>query len=391
MIRSSWMGLQRLFRRFLKWWLGFRWIAVTLGIPLIGISLSKYFWEDLCINQGSLCTFASNLSIVVGGIIVLPLLLGTIRWEGFWWVAGAFVLLALGIGLSWFFWEELHNDRETISSTIRNLSLVIGGFIAIELSIWRSVVGERQTAVAQQQAETAQRDMLNQQLQKGAEMLGSSALSVRLGGIYALRHLAVEHPEQYHVQVMEQLCAFIRGVTRADGEPTATIEETTFSREEILSLFPDRKNAPPELTIEKFVARNDIQEALNAIALCHDRNIEIETTEKYRIDLRGADLRGANFSYMNLSRAPLKYFLPTTLYQMAAIGRYTDMRGTRMDGAILFGANLARVDLSNATGLNQERLDDAMVRPNDVPKLDGADDAKTGDPLVWKEDSSQGG
>ena len=389
MIRSSWMGLQRLFRRFLKWWLGFRWIAVTLGIPLIGISLSKYFWEDLCINQGSLCTFASNLSIVVGGIIVLPLLLGTIRWEGFWWVAGAFVLLALGIGLSWFFWEELHNDRETISSTIRNLSLVIGGFIAIELSIWRSVVGERQTAVAQQQAETAQRDMLNQQLQKGAEMLGSNTLSVRLGGIYALRHLAVEHPEQYHVQVMEQLCAFIRGATRTDGQPTAVKEKTIVSREEILSLHPDWKDPPLELVMEEFVARNDIQEAMSAIAFCHDGNLEVEIGRDFWLNLRGADLRGVDLSLMNLSRTPPKIKVSNTVYQQLAIGRYTDIRGAKMDDASLLFTRLSRVDLSHATGLTQDEVDRARADSDNPPKLDGAKDAKTGISIVWNDSTLQ--
>jgi len=117
--------------------------------------------------------------------------------DGRWWIALVAATVAAGVGLSWRFWEILHNDTDSLSTTISNLSFVLGGIVAIELALWRSLVGERQTAVAQRQAETAQRDMLNQQLQKGAEMLGSGVLSVRLGGIYALRHLAVEHPEQY--------------------------------------------------------------------------------------------------------------------------------------------------------------------------------------------------
>ena len=109
-----------------------------------------------------------------------------------WWFVLVAVTVVAGIGLSLCFWEILHNDKDSFSTTISNLSLLLGGIVAIELAVWRSIVSERQTTVSQQQAETAQRDMLNQQLQKGAEMLGSSVLSVRLGGIYALRHLAVE-------------------------------------------------------------------------------------------------------------------------------------------------------------------------------------------------------
>ena len=33
-------------------------------------------------------------------------------------------------------------------------------------------------------------------------MLGNEVLSVRLGGVYALEHLAEEYPSEYHVQVM---------------------------------------------------------------------------------------------------------------------------------------------------------------------------------------------
>ena len=40
-------------------------------------------------------------------------------------------------------------------------------------------------------------------------MFGHSALTVRVGGIYALQHLAKEYPTQYHVQVMRLFCAFL--------------------------------------------------------------------------------------------------------------------------------------------------------------------------------------
>ena len=155
------------------------------------------------------------------------------RSSGFRWVALVLSTLAVCGYLTLNYWPYLHDGKDSLSATVRNVSLIIGGIIAVELALWRSIVGERQTAVAQRQAETAQRDLLNQQLQKGAEMLGSSTLSVRLGGIYALKHLAVEHPEQYHVQVMEQLCAFVRGATGADGQATAIIEETLVTREEL--------------------------------------------------------------------------------------------------------------------------------------------------------------
>ena len=124
------------------------------------------------------------------------------RPDWFWWIAGVVATLAIGVVSSWFFWEDLRGDEESLSTTIRNLGLVEGGIIAIVLAVWRSIVAQRQADAALQQAETGLRQadtseqgLLNDRYQKGAEMLGNYVLSVRLGGIYALQSLAEEHPE----------------------------------------------------------------------------------------------------------------------------------------------------------------------------------------------------
>ena len=92
-----------------------------------------------------------------------------------WWYVSIAVIVLTGVVVSYLFWESLHSEQDSLSATISNLSLVLGGTVAIVLAVWRSKVSERQTDVAQRQAETVQRDMLNQQLLKGAEMLGSSS------------------------------------------------------------------------------------------------------------------------------------------------------------------------------------------------------------------------
>ena len=109
--------------------------------------------------------------------------------EGFWWIAGVVAILSIGTVLSWRFWEQFYGAGST---TIRNIVLVIAAPIALVLAIWRNIVAERQV-------ETKQHGLLNERYQKGAEMLGSGVLTVRLGGIYALQHLAEEHPEIYHI------------------------------------------------------------------------------------------------------------------------------------------------------------------------------------------------
>ena len=106
--------------------------------------------------------------------------------------------------LNWDSWR----GQEADGIAIRNLVLVMAAIAALPLAIWRSKVAERQ-------AETAQRGLLNERYQKGAEMLGSGSLAVRLGGVYALAGLAREHPEDYHMKIVSLLCAFVRNPTRA--------------------------------------------------------------------------------------------------------------------------------------------------------------------------------
>ena len=116
-----------------------------------------------------------------------------IRWDGFWWVIGMVGVLIISGGLSWRYWGDLRGDQESLSTTIRNLALVIGGIEAILLAAWRSIVAQRQVAAAHRQADTSQQGLLNERYQRGTEMLGSEVLSVRLGGAYALDRLAAEH------------------------------------------------------------------------------------------------------------------------------------------------------------------------------------------------------
>ena len=127
--------------------------------------------------------------------------------------------------MSWIYWGELHYKEDSLSTTIRNVALVIGGVIAMLLAVWRSKVAERQASATQRQAETADRGLLNDRYQKSAEMLGSSILSVRLGGIYALQGLAEQHPEQYHISIMQQLCSFVRHPTEVEGQPKVASTE----------------------------------------------------------------------------------------------------------------------------------------------------------------------
>ena len=316
----------------------------------------------------------------------------------FWLVLVGIVLLGSVLGLVFGGWDWFRPQpsegqsavaTESRSTTIRNVGFVIGGVVALVFAVWRGVVAHRQSVTAERQAETAlrqsetaQQGLLNERYQKGAEMLGNKVLTVRLGGIYALRSLAEEHPEQYHVQVMRQLCAFVRHPTEVEGQPAVGQEEFSVTRDEILSVFPDRTDLPPMVTLTRCKPREDIQSAMAAIAFCHDKNQKAETDNTYWLDLHGADLRGVDLSYMNLSMAPRKFVLMGSMYQLVTTGRYTDMRETRLDDASLIMTNLSHVDLSGSTGLIQDRLDTATFDPEKPPKLDNVIDPRTKEQVV---------
>ena len=343
------------------------------------------------------------------------------------WPVAVVVILACAWGLIeywdnlfiiWGWLQTAEDSMESGSTTVRNIGLVIAGLIALPLAIWRSMV-------AQKQADVAQQSLLNERYQRGAEMLGSDVLSVRLGGIYALRSLAEDHPEQYHIQAMRLLCAFVRNPTKD------TVVQTGMSNPEEGPL------------------REDVQVALDAICACHEINTRRDRLDQFWLDLRDADLRGAQLESVDLSvklslhvktfaefinsyqsgadfeRAKLhsaQMFsakLPRANFSEAVLSHAslsyadlsraqlweTDLSGARLQGANLSGAVLRRANLSRAylfdtnlsgadlynaefpefsvRGLTQSQLDQAVAELDNPPKLEGVLDAETGNQLVW--------
>ena len=308
------------------------------------------------------------------------------------------LLLAVSATIWWCGWERLwwwlgsiSEYRESRSTTIRNLALVVGGGIAIWVAYWRSLI--------------SQRSLLNERYQKGAEMLGSEVLAVRLGGIYALQHLAEDEPKQYHVQIMRLLCAFVRNPAK-EGKDTA---------------------------LSRYRVREDVQAAMTAIGNRSDTDVELEKKENFELDLMfaelfekgatgmndsdedidpsllvGVNLIGANLSKANAAGACLTgaKLIGANLSKAYLTG--ASLTGAHLTGARLIGANLSSANLAGsylnlasltdvnltdanltgalllgARGLTQNQLDQASADPDNPPEWNGLRDAKTGAPLEW--------
>lgn len=301
------------------------------------------------------------------------------------------------------------------------MGLVIGAVVAGLLAIWRSRVAERQASAAQEQVrttqqqlrtsqlqadaaqaqvETAKQSLLNERYQRGAEMLGSKVLAVRLGGIYALQSLANDHPEKYHVQIMRLLCAFVRNPTLDDTEQPSPGKLGT---EEVVETHKDEIGFRP---------RQEIEAAMEAIASRSKEGIGHERDAGFHLDLRGAQLGGlnlmniteVNLSWANLSFADLSHLNLRPHTDMSWIhavnANFSDaclvdvnlsvarFWGTNLSRTILSGANLSgAVFLDNKHTrciLTQAQLDSASPETQSPPKLDGVVDAVTGEPLVWR-------
>ena len=270
-------------------------------------------------------------------------------------VAWAIVVIVVSAVISVAFWEQL-NDGESLSSTIRNIGLTSAAAIALPLAIWRAIV-------AGHQANTAQLGLLNERYQKGAEMLGSSVLPVRLGGIYALQRLAEECPEQYQIPVMRLFCAFVRLPTKDQSLESGQMEIEPGT---LLGI------------------RQDIEAVMEAIGSRAKSRIALERKTGFKLDLRGAnlpnaqflnadlsnaffhhsklsgayfanaDLSDAFFTSADLSRAEFRKvnFTRTRLWSAnlsCAMLQDTDLSGMDFHDANLSGANLLRANLSGAT------------------------------------------
>ena len=200
---------------------------------------------------------------------------------------------------------------KSCDETIRNFGLVSAAILALPLAAWRSWVAERQ-------AKIAQHSLLNERYQKGAEMLGSKVLSVRLGGVYALERLAAEHPEIYHIQIMQLFCVFVRDQSAAEKLPGIDF---------------------------------DIDAVMRAISARNYEQRNLEENNGYQLNLSDADFRGLNLYNMDLSGISFtrvdfsNALLVKTDFSNSTFFE-TKLSRTKLSSADLSGAALLNADLS---------------------------------------------
>ncbi len=143
-----------------------------------------------------------------------------------------------GICVSVCFWDALSKGDSSASATIRNLVLILGAPLAIFLAVWRS-------STAHQQAEIAQKGLLSARYQSAVEMLGHDLVAVRIGGIEALRDLALEHYVEYQGAVLYILEVYQNELKMKRGDGTGNVME----------VFDEKNTLRPIDELEAYRAR----------------------------------------------------------------------------------------------------------------------------------------
>ncbi|MDE2902557.1 MAG: pentapeptide repeat-containing protein [Chloroflexota bacterium] len=234
-------------------------------------------------------------------------------------------------------------------TAVRDYGLLIATIVAFPLAFWRSKVAERQADAARRQVEAAEQGLQSERFRQGTEMLGHELKSVRLGGIYTLDRLARDFPEEYHIPVMQTLCAFVR---HPPTDPSQTRPSSVVAQPMVEG---DEYDDTPLHLVE------DIHAVLEVIRLRSQQRLDIESTNNFELNLSGADLRlsdlrGASLSGDDLSDSRLS--------------------GSLMMDADLSGAHLQRADLTSPNKSRPSKATKSDIHEGRIPattRLDNVD------------------
>ena len=216
------------------------------------------------------------------------------KWKLSGWVFGAIVAVSLLIYL----WNYVSPEFAKF------VGYLIGGVLAI----CQIVISNRRATAAEKTAASMEKGNVAERFKNAIEHLGYESVSVRLGGIYALHHIAQDEVN-YRVRVFEILCAHIR---------ETTVDESYKQR----SSVPGGAYNMPTVEIQSILDLLFVSETGKKIY------------KGIQANLQGADLQGAVLGYANLEKALL-------------LG--ADLHGATLMSANLKEAAIYSVDLKYTT------------------------------------------
>lgn len=286
-----------------------------------------------------------------------------------------FIVLIAGFAIDWCkalnWWS---GDAEPHES-LRNLGLILAGFIGIGLAAWRSVV-------ASIQARTAQQGQITDRFSKAVEHLGSDNVSVRIGGIYALKRIAQDSMERDHISVMEVLTNFIRHSPYAEQQRTASglknkydnyreraQSDMEYARDTEPPLYPRFLDCPDLIAaIETIRTRSDVQKAFEtnynfypSLKKADFSYLLLNDVDLSDLNLDGINLKNANVTGINLSNNNLSGYDLQDLDLSSAILSGIDLSDSDLSRSILAGVTLDNATLER-TNISRVNFQDAILK-----------------------------
>ena len=262
----------------------------------------------------------------------------------------------------------LEKDRLTLENAVNaTRAQVIGGALVFftAFTAWRNL-------------KVAEEKQITERFSKAVEMLSSTSMHTRLGGIYALERIANDSDKDYP-QVMEVLCAFVREESPYPPKPkkaglvkkSGSVKGVSVAVAE--SEASQNTTPHPECSLMEFLSKlppiqTDIQAVVTVIGRRKHRygdgewetqHLDLSKTNLQGLAAVGANLTGVDLSHTNLEGARL----------CRASLEGADLFFARLEGADLFFAHLkethlCETDLSQVIGLNWGQIQEAWTDKN---------------------------
>ncbi|WP_026082437.1 pentapeptide repeat-containing protein [Mastigocladopsis repens] len=247
--------------------------------------------------------------------------------------------------------QKIENRTQALSTTATlflGLAVMINAYVAakqVEASqksaMARSarllaIAAEKSNEIETKNTQLAEERLIAERFMTAITQLGHESVATRTGAIYALERVAQDCPKEYWT-IMEILTAFVR------ENPASKLQEE-------------------EIGETPTVIRTDIQAALSVIAR---RNPEKDQPNQ-KINLRYADIKGADLHKANLQQADLQGANLCEADLRGADLRKANLDGAKLSGSILYEANLQSTNLTEANlcgaNLNRASVCEANLR-----------------------------
>lgn len=251
--------------------------------------------------------------------------------------------------------DDLEKAFDHENEARRTILQIFGGaFIVIGLFTTNTTLSDahEQLELSRRQLKVAQDGQVTDRFIRATAQIGDDKMSVRLGGIYALRRIGEDSREDYWT-VINLLAAYVRdhspwpppGPVRSHSQPTAVPQDIQEALSAIGQRDPKKDPADYILDLSGVNMRGAylVEGQFGGVIL---RGVNLEKSDLREANLGEADLTGADLKNADLSDADL---------------RGADLTNGHLEGTDLTNAHLEGADLASAIGLTLKQVNGAHI------------------------------